>query len=106
MGRPEISIYRVLDQVVKEMEMSGKWDEIVGTEGQAKLTFLDFKVILITDEITTSERKIKELWKQIGELGLGRRVNQSQTYIIDLPTFCKFMSRKYERYSGPRRAIA
>lgn len=97
MGRPQISIYTVLDVVTREMERSHKWDQISGT-GMDKLKYTDFKIILITTEITTSERKVKELWVLIAELDLGKRINQANTYLIDFAKWTAFLGRKIEYY--------
>lgn len=97
MGRPQISIYSVLDLVSREMEREGKWD-LQTASGMEKIKYLEFKIILVTSEITTSDRKVKDLWKLIEELGIGRKINQSDMYLIDISALFAFLSKKFEYY--------
>ena len=90
-----ISIYDVMDLVVREQ----RWT-IGPSPGEEVLRYTDFYRIVLINEITTSERKTKELWKMIGDLGLGRKINQTKTYIVDIPQLGMFLARKFTSYSA------
>lgn len=95
-----ISIYTVLDTVVREMG----WNPGI-RHGEEKITFREFKRIMIISEITTNDRKCKELWGTVRDLEIGRKVNQSDTLLIEMNALCRLLARKYDYYSMKLREV-
>ncbi len=82
MGRAAITY----DIVLKSLNDKLKWIEYgpVVSNTQTTVTFKDFRKILLRDKITTSERKVNELWDLMVDLDFFKRINKSQVRIVHL----------------------
>lgn len=75
-----ISIYDVLKTLIRERNWY--WAYLEGSgQGEDVLTFSDFRMILTFNEVTTYDRKIKELWELMVSLKLARRSNKSSIIV-------------------------
>ena len=71
-----ISIYNVLKTVIREKELYRAYLE-VEIYGEDVLTFSEFSNIMLFNEITTYDRKIKELYETLTATKLARKTNKS-----------------------------
>lgn len=71
-----ISIYNVLKTVIREKEWYRAYLE-VEIYGEDVLTFSEFSNIMLFNEITTYDRKIKELYETLTATKLARKTNKS-----------------------------
>lgn len=70
-----------------------------GTQDVVK--YSDFWQMCILKKLTSSDRKIKELWKAFRNLGMAKLVNQHDAYIFDLSKFRTVMAIEFETWRGP-----
>ena len=68
--------------------------------GEQPITYRQFRGILITEEVTTNDRKAHELWKILLDLGIARKVNQSDTLLVRQEALVYFLARKSEYYAN------
>jgi hypothetical protein len=81
MGREPITY----DRVLKELNNKFCWTYKAIDEGsQGRISFKEFKKILILEKITTSERKVKEMWNLMTDLDFFIKINKSEIRIVDL----------------------
>ena len=71
-----ISIYNVIKTVIREKGWYWIYLE-VDNYGEDVLTFNEFSNIMLFNEITTYDRKIKELYETLTETKLARKTNKS-----------------------------
>ena len=71
-----ISIYNVIKTVIREKEWYRTYLE-VDTYGEDVLTFAEFSNIMLFNEVTTYDRKIKELYETLTATKLARKTNKS-----------------------------
>ena len=75
-----ISIYSVIKTVIREKGLYWTFLE-VDTYGEDVLTFSEFSNIMMFNEITTYDRKIKELYETLTVTKLARKTNKSAIII-------------------------
>ena len=71
-----ISIYNVIKTMIREKEWYRAYLE-VDTYGEDVLTFAEFSNIMLFNEVTTYDRKIKELYETLTATKLARKTNKS-----------------------------
>ena len=86
-----ISIYDVIKTIIREKNWF--WAYLNGEAlGEELITFNEFRMILTFNEITTYDRKIKELWELMIALKLARRSNKS-SMIVNFDEVHKVMAK-------------
>ncbi len=88
MGRPTITY----DGVLRTLNRHFLW--IYGPVqpgSREKITLTEFRKILIFEKITTSERKVRELWKMMEDLDFFIKINQSESRLVDLAAMAKVL---------------
>ena len=65
---------------------------------QDVVKYQEFWQMCVLKKLTSSERKIKELWKAFRMLGVAKFVNQHDAYIFDLSKFKTIMALEYETW--------
>ncbi len=81
MGRPAITYDGVLTTLNKYFE----WNYATIRPGcQDKISFAQFRKILMFEKVTTSERKVRELWKLMEDLDFFVKINQTESRFVDL----------------------
>lgn len=84
MGRPAITYKRVLEVLNKNHLIDGKWERRYWEYNIYKgceelITYREFMQVIMLREITTNERKVKELWEQMHTLGFFRKANKTSS---------------------------
>lgn len=81
MGRRAITYKRVLEELNKER----LWTYGQITESmQDRITLKEFRKVLMFRDITSSERKVREMWKLMEDLDFFYKINQSDARLIRL----------------------
>lgn len=75
-----ISIYNVIKTVIREKGWYWTYLEM-DTYGEDILTFAEFSNIMLFNEVTTYDRKIKELYETLTITKLARKTNKSAIII-------------------------
>ncbi len=78
MGRQMISFRETMAKLAIVCE----WPDTL-EKTECIMRYRDFKkILMLTLEVTTSERKCRELWKDLVDFQYARRANKSDTLII------------------------
>ncbi len=103
MGRPTITYDGILAALNREfLWIYGP----VQPGSKEKITLADFRKVLILGKITTSERKVQELWKMMEDLDFFIKINQSNSRLVDLAAVAKVLGyQSIEKVAGPRACI-
>lgn len=91
-----ISIYNVIKTVIREKGWYWAYLEME-SYGEDVLTFSEFANIMILNEITTYDRKIKETYGTLVSIGLARKTNKSAV-IVSLDEVHRVL-QKYNKIS-------
>lgn len=86
-----ISIYNVIKTVIREKEWYWAYLE-VDNYGEDVLTFAEFSNIMLFNEVTTYDRKIKELYETLTSTKLARKTNKS-AIIVSLDEVHKVLTK-------------
>lgn len=71
----------------------------VECEGQKEsVKYEDFWKACVINDLTTYDRKIKELWKGFQMMGVAKPANQYSTLIFDLEKFRTMMAVHYDEW--------
>lgn len=96
MGREAITY----DRILRELNSKFCWTYKAIDEGsQGRISFKEFKKILILEKITTSERKVKELWNLMTDLDFFIKINKSEIRIVDLAAVARVLGHPVLRNS-------
>ena len=88
MGRPTITYDGVLTALNKHfLWIYGP----VQPGSREKITLTEFRKVLIFGKITTSERKVRELWQMMDDLDFFIKINQSESRLVDLAAMAKVL---------------
>lgn len=106
MGRPAIGCKRVLEEIdvyLAKRDIEDPWRFRIITEGnQTVITLKEFRRILMIDsDLTTSERKVKELWNQMLDFDFFTKINQSDKVLVNLAECCRALG--YRVYTKKER---
>lgn len=91
MGRKAIT-YKV---VLEELNRERYWcysNPVKNTEDRISLK--EFRKVMMFNDVTTSERKVRELWKLMEDLDFFRKVNQSDFRIVDIKAVARALGFK------------
>jgi len=86
-----ISIYNVIKTVIREKEWYWAYLE-VDSYGEDVLTFAEFSNIMLFNEITTYDRKIRELYETLIATKLAKNSNKS-SIIVSLGEVHRILSK-------------
>ena len=86
-----ISIYNVIKTVIREKGWYWVYLDVNGY-GEDVLTFAEFSNIMLFNEVTTYDRKIKELYETLTSTKLARKTNKS-AIIVSLDEFHKVLTK-------------
>ena len=86
-----ISIYNVIKTVIREKGWYWAYLE-VDSYGEDVLTFADFSNIMLFNEVTTYDRKIKELYETLVATNLAKKTNKS-AIIVSLEEVHRILSK-------------
>lgn len=62
---------------------------------QDVIRYDDFLKMCVLGKLTSSERKVKELWKLFRTLGIARYVNQHEAMLFNLEAFRTIMAMEF-----------
>lgn len=86
-----ISIYNVIKTVIREKEWYWAYLE-VDSYGEDVLTFAEFSNIMLFNEVTTYDRKIRELYGTLVATNLAKKTNKS-AIIVSLKEVHRILSK-------------
>ena len=86
-----ISIYNVIKTVIREKEWYWAYLE-VDSYGEDVLTFAEFSNIMLFNEVTTYDRKIRELYETLIATNLATKSNKS-AIIVSLEEVHRILSK-------------
>lgn len=86
-----ISIYNVIKTVIREKEWYWAYLE-VDSYGEDVLTFAEFSNIMLFNEVTTYDRKIRELYETLIATNLAKKTNKS-AIIVSLGEVHRILSK-------------
>ena len=96
---PRISLHEVMDLVARE---KGWRDTLlyssIDKDAAEVLTYDEFERILILESVTTSPRKVRELWNYLKKFGIGRQVNQNNRIIVNMAALRDLLAKEFPAY--------